>query len=1067
MFEGKAFDGRASEGRGGRLRKLVALRDEVSLVPFSGVQILDFGFNLDEVALKPVRFIERSLPRPPVEGGGEGEGPGERTLIPLSGDDERDAAVLDAATPGDDPYAIRPVAALEPFLEKWIPVPVLRLKSQRGPEGEELYDPGPSNWARLRTVELPEPDPETGHTHRVQLALDTTLIPQNHGPVYLAPDRSDGEKPRDFRLVSDPAHMDWFLRRLDTREDGTVVDLQLWVSDWLKECFLDFKRAERPGRRFSEESLAHQFEHWARYLAYLRLVDAAVALPRLHFVNTVSERDGVTPVDVDLVLDVGNSRTCGILIERFPGEARVDLARSYPLEIRDLSRPEFHYSGLLQSRVEFAELAFGDERHASRSGRRSAFLWPSFVRIGPEAVRLVQGEEGTETISGLSSPKRYLWDDAPVQQDWRFHDHLNPDGLPKSVRAAMRHLNEAGDVLRRVAYEEEKRLRERGRTSRTPAIRPRFSRSALFGFMLAEVIAHALVQVNDPASRARRPQTDLPRRLRRIILTLPTATSVQEQAIIRSRAEGALELVWLVLGIDGTTSRTSEKPELVVDWDEASCTQLVWLYSEVTQKFDGRIDTFLKLKGRPRRPPGAAPGTAPEPSLRLACIDIGGGTTDLMITTYRGEMNRVLHPEQTFREGFRVAGDDLVHRVIGALILPLLQDSIEAAGGAYVAERMRELFGGDIGGQEQQRVQQRRQFSVRVLAPLAEAALAHCETSEEFARFDLRVADVLGLAPSTGAADEPAAVPDAAPAAASLGGRPGQGTLDYIEKAARELGARDWRMADVVLSIGREDVDAISREVFQKVLGNMCEVIDHLGTDVVLLTGRPSRLAAVRAIVEELLVVPPHRLVSMHRYRAGRWYPFRDPVTQRIGDPKSTVAVGGMLIALSEGRIPNFKVTTAAFQMRSTARFLGEMDTNGQIVAERVLFSDIDLDRKKSGGEQTATVSMFAPVHIGSRQLPLERWTTTPLFRLDFANARAQARPTPIRVELTRADYEDDDDRPNAEAVLRREALREAFAITDVEDGEGYAMKPSDLVLKLHTLGFDDDYWIDTGVFRF
>ena len=71
----------------------------------------------------------------------------------------------------------------------------------------------------------------------------------------------------------------------------------------------------------------------------------------IRFVNTVSQRESVTPVEVDLVLDVGNSRTCGIMIERFPGEARVDLARSFPLEVRDLSRPEFSYSGLFESRV--------------------------------------------------------------------------------------------------------------------------------------------------------------------------------------------------------------------------------------------------------------------------------------------------------------------------------------------------------------------------------------------------------------------------------------------------------------------------------------------------------------------------------------------------------------------------------------------------------------------------------------------------------------------------------------------------------------------------------------------
>ncbi|MEM6741567.1 MAG: virulence factor SrfB, partial [Pseudomonadota bacterium] len=126
------------------LRPLVEFRDEITLVPFSGVQMLDFGFNIHELDLKPSKFIER------LEG--ETGGVAERSLKPLSGDPERDEPVLAAAHKDDQEYSIRPVAALEPFLEKWVPVPVLRLKSQRGPRGEERFDPGPSSWARLRTV---------------------------------------------------------------------------------------------------------------------------------------------------------------------------------------------------------------------------------------------------------------------------------------------------------------------------------------------------------------------------------------------------------------------------------------------------------------------------------------------------------------------------------------------------------------------------------------------------------------------------------------------------------------------------------------------------------------------------------------------------------------------------------------------------------------------------------------------------------------------------------------------------------------------------------------------------
>ena len=88
--------------------------------------------------------------------------------------------------------------------------------------------------------------------------------------------------------------------------------------------------------------------------------------------------------------------------------------------------------------------------------------------------------------------------------------------------------------------------------------------------------------------------------------------------------------------------------------------------------------------------------------------------------------NLALKPRRQDHRAFRafhaVNSDDLVNdliqRVVSAIVIPRIQESIEAAGGAYVGEKLRELFGGDIGGQDQQAVQRRRQFSLRVLVPL-------------------------------------------------------------------------------------------------------------------------------------------------------------------------------------------------------------------------------------------------------------------------------------------------------------------------------------------------------------
>lgn len=137
-----------------QLRQLASLRDEITLVPFSGIQMLDFGFDLARLDMRPLRFIERIT--------GQQDGEDILTLYPLSGDEDRDAEVLDGRRGDDDEYSVRPAAALDPFLGEWLPVPFLRLKSQRGPAGELQYDAGPSSWARMRVAALAEPGPRLG-----------------------------------------------------------------------------------------------------------------------------------------------------------------------------------------------------------------------------------------------------------------------------------------------------------------------------------------------------------------------------------------------------------------------------------------------------------------------------------------------------------------------------------------------------------------------------------------------------------------------------------------------------------------------------------------------------------------------------------------------------------------------------------------------------------------------------------------------------------------------------------------------------------------------------------------
>ena len=298
-----------------------------------------------------------------------------------------------------------------------------------------------------------------------------------------------------------------------------------------------------------------------------------------------------------------------------------------------------------------------------------------------------------------------------------------------------------------------------------------------------------------------------------------------------------------------------------------------------------------------------------------------------MVTTFFGERNRLIHPRQVFREGFRIAATMCPAMSWAPLCSRGIADSIAAAGGVSVRARMPGLFGGDVAGMDQRKRQMRRQFVVRILTPLAVAALNACEKIGETDDFEISAAEVLGTREGEDGSQE-LAMP------ASL--------LAYLEEPAAGSGAGGWRLADFSFRARRAEVDACVRNVLQTALRDMGEAIDHLGVDAVLLTGRPSRLPAVRAMVREMMLVPPDRLVSMHRYRAGAWYPFRDPVTNEVGDPKTTVATGAMLFALCDSRIANFRLTAEALQMRSTARFVGVMANDGQIVDRDILFAEAD-----------------------------------------------------------------------------------------------------------------------------
>lgn len=1020
-------------------------RPVVSLIPGGVVQFLDFGLDIE--AYRRLKLYFREEPRPDADPA-RGEVP---YVLFCMEEDQELGRIVDRRTrePGNDQYQITAQQAIEPYLGHWVPVPILRLKADRWAHDKcPKFERGPTNWARaMLTV---DDDPQSDFSHRLVLAFDTLVEdrPAQREP-YFALSGEDVMANAQFGL----AHLE--------RDNSWFLNLG-WVDEWLQALFhqhLMHKRRKRPLRA---DEWPWVLYHLANYLTFLQVLYGFAERPEqetrpLLPTFKVTDPSQAVPIDVDLVLDLGNSRTCGILVET-SAESLTNLNDSYLLQIRDLGQPARLYEEPFETRVEFSEADFGNTRLSARSGRASeAFAWPSVVRVGPEAVRLAGQSVGAEGSTGMSSPKRYLWDQRERRQQWRFNG-VSVEGAqepPVTRGVFLQFINKEGTPL--ASFGED--AAEIGddpylkRQSDQVAFEARFTRSSLMMFILSEIIMHALVNINSPALRGSREHSDLPRRLRRVILTVPTAMPLAEQRIFQRWARWAVGMVWRSLGweqwlTDGKVSPGGPpplrpdyrlSPEVRCKWDEATCTQLVHLYNELSEKYQGDVQHLFRLVGKARSAYG------PRPSVRVASIDIGGGTIDLSITTFESEgdasSSARLVPHQELREGFSLAGDDVVCAVIEDHVLRDLGVALKKAGVGEPRKLLSNLFGGDRPRMSRQDRNLRGQLARQVFLPLALRLLKRYEET------DLRRGN-----PSFGGRLAEFLPP---------GQTPPPDVLGYLEAAAHEAGARDFRLLEANLRVHASELDVTVRRVLGNPLADLCELVHLYDCDLLLLTGRPSRWPAVTASVLAKLPVAPDRVLPMHQIKVGGWYPYSDDLG-RIRDPKTTVVVGAILCALAEGHLEGFSFDTTRLTLKPTARYLGEMDLDGRIPNSKVWFqvdpdnqAELDLTRNH-------TVVFSSPIAIGFRQLDVERWATKRYYTLDFANPQAVANAgnnLPYRITISHS-YREDTKSPSN---LRDEGL---LRIEQAEDREGRGVRPYDLELRLQTMRSEEGYWLDTGVFK-
>lgn len=984
------------------LANLLTYKSGVTLIKDSGIQLLDFGLAPQPDAPDSGRFVRKTANGP---------------LLRLDYDVIPGKFTLPDTT-GGAPEVVRPEStvtlrhSLQVMDKTWLPLPFLRFNPPR------TFVGGPDNWARVQIRSLETPD-SAGNTLRISLALDTKIYPDDGPAAHLAPTHGDVRNGTRFALA-------W-----KNNEIHDFLD-QTWVDGWLREVFTQY--ASRHESRSEREiaSAMKMFEYQAHYLNILELLGARLSVPEVKIITATLQAPAIP---VDLVLDVGNTHTCGVLIEDH-GEANDCLRQTAELQIRSLSEPQLINEAMFTSRLEFCEAKFGKQHFSVESGRDDAFVWPSIVRVGEEARRMAGSRLGTEGASGISSPRRYLWDETPAGQGWRF-SQMNVKTQREPLATAfplMNLMNDDGQPLFALPLDE-----------RLPVFSPQYSRSSLMTLMLCELLAQALMQINSVGSRLSMGHVNAPRQLRNLILTLPSAMPKQERELFRQRMREAVGLVWKAMewhpADEGFASeRDKDKsivpvPEVQMEWDEATCGQLVWLYNEAIVNYAGQSGAFFKSLARPDRQLGE--DEPPGKNLRVASIDIGGGTTDMAITQYQLDdgagSNVKIAPRLLFREGFKVAGDDILLDVIQRCVLPALQEKIRQAGVPDVVGLMTTLFGES--GRMDTRGTLRQQTALQLFIPLGHAVLDFWENSD----------------PQESAASLEATFGEL------LAQRPTENVINYVQQAVQHelpVDAPPFDLFGVPMQVELATLQqALMAGQFTLTapLQALCEAISHYCCDVLLITGRPACLPGVQALLRHLQPVPVNRIVWLDSYQTHEWYPFSQQ--GRIGNPKSTAAVGAMLCSLAmDLRLPGFNFKAGDIQAYSTIRHLGMLDGNNILSDENVWYSNIDLDNPKATLDTRLHFPLRGSACLGFRQLDNPRWPATPLYRLSINSAslaRSIAGDGVLNVRLQQT----------------REP--EAFVLAEAWLQDGSKVPLSQLSLKLNTLaagyGGADHYWIDSG----
>ncbi|HZV33107.1 MAG TPA: virulence factor SrfB, partial [Verrucomicrobiae bacterium] len=749
---------------------------------------------------------------------------------------------------------------------------------------------------------------------------------------------------------------------------------------------------------------------------------------------------GNDPIDVDLVVDLGNTRTAALLLEtrgapdkdQWPFSRRVKVLRVTPpgVQYDKVDKDcEIIPSWLLMHRTTFAALEpnlnFSQlfdmyDSYEDASGkklyRRQRYLPRSFIEISPAMVGGGKSNKGVaKRLSDLalmsgryyfSSPKRYVWDDMQTgSQGGVFWMQVkNPSDPDK--RGDM--LTELGGMVRVYMDPEshdwdiEHPPEDEDFLRRYPERPPSYPRRDSVCWFALSLIEAAYRQINSRKYLDSTGYAELPRRLRHIMVTYPAAWNHEVKESFLAQWRRAINL-FTVTHFDtdrhAPVTQGGARPVLVdANVNEAICSQLPIMYSDISNLMN-KPDEWFQLYGDA------------DDKVVVMNLDIGGGTTDLTVIRYQGAPHGSMQPHLLFQDGRSTAGDELVKKIIEKLLLPAwikvgdqgqYKNFPEAK--AWVLNLLKDPSNHEIAQVEPLAHSRLARITRLLFIPLVNELLSGMVGMEgnpegRLEPLDLEQFGAIYETPVKELNDMASAI---------------------IRAKCRNGGA--WKgqvfpLKGVRLSIPAAQIDECIEDVFGAFCKSLGRVAAHFRCHLVIVTGKPSELPKLRQLITEAFPILPQRIIHARNFPAGRWYPFGsfgvgDTESGRIMDAKSCTVVGAALYldSLKNPHLTRFlTIEDTAGEMKGRY-FWGVVPLQGnarEFYDQRnLLFTPSEYSKAVQQGNRLTLEKDFEltinDCRIGRQVIRVENVRAEPVYELCFTPERGHnvMIQTPVRAKV-------------------------------------------------------------------